>query len=91
VREGGAKEWEFVWNRYADGTATAAERAALLRAMGCTRQIWLLNRFLSLAFTEGSAVRKQDVPAVVSVVAANPVGRDVAFDFVRGSWDRIKE
>jgi len=44
VREGGAEEWEFVWKRYSNSSLPANERASLLRALGCTRKIWLLNR-----------------------------------------------
>lgn len=43
VSEGGLDEWLFVLDRFraADG---GRDRGGLLRALSCTRHIWLLNR-----------------------------------------------
>ena len=42
-----------------------------------------------MCLTEGSGVRKGDGVIVISNVALNSVGRDLAFDFVRDKWDKI--
>lgn len=46
-------------------------------------------RFLNWSLTEGSGIRKADGRSVISRVAINNVGRDLAFDFIRDKWDRV--
>ncbi len=46
-----------------------------------------ISRHLNRSVTEGSGLRLQDGGGVVSGVASNPHGRDLAFDFVRDNWD----
>ncbi len=66
------------------------DRGRLLSALGCTRHVWLLNRFMLLALEESEEgvgiVRKHEVGRAFSAVASSEVGRDVAFDFVRNNW-----
>ena len=42
-----------------------------------------------MSLTKGSGIRKQDAKIVISKIARNNVGRDLAFDFVRDNWDRV--
>ncbi len=51
----------------------------------------LYFRFLNYSITPGAGVRKQDSASVISIVANNAYGRDLAFDFVRSNWRNIKE
>ena len=44
-----------------------------------------------MAITPKSGIRKQDATRVISNVAYNIHGRDLAFDFVKQNWDRIKK
>ncbi len=44
------------------------------------------NRYLNRTLTDGSGLRRQDGGGVVSSVASNNHGRDLAFDFVRDKW-----
>ena len=41
--EGEEEEWQFGWNRY-QGSNVASEKADLLNALSCSKEIWLLNR-----------------------------------------------
>merc|ERR1719266_2538195 len=59
--------------------------------LSCTKEIWLLNRYLNKSLTEGSGIRKADGRSVISRVAINKNGRDLAFDFIRDKWDRVVE
>lgn len=43
VAHGGEKEWNFAWERFKK-TTVASERANLMSALACTRQVWLLQR-----------------------------------------------
>ena len=41
----------------------------LLDSLSCTREVWQLVRFLDMAITEGSGIRKQDGERVVTAVS----------------------
>uniref|UniRef100_A0A146LYB5 Aminopeptidase n=3 Tax=Lygus hesperus TaxID=30085 RepID=A0A146LYB5_LYGHE len=90
LREGGQAEWDFAWERYLNANV-GSEKALILQALGCTRETWILSRYLHRAITEGSGIRKQDTATVFSTVANNIIGRPLAFEFVRDNWQKIKE
>ena len=60
------------------------EKNRCLRALGCSADPDLLQR--TLEFSLGEEVRGQDTPLVVAGVAMNPLGRDMAWDFLRAKW-----
>ena len=41
----------------------------LLDSLSCSREVWQLERFLDMAITEGSGIRKQDGERVVTSVS----------------------
>ena len=43
IAAGGEAEWLFAWEQY-NKADVASEKITLLRAMGCTREVWLLSR-----------------------------------------------
>ena len=88
ISNGDEEEWDFAWERYLNSNV-ATEKRSLLSGLSCTKHIWLLNRFLNRSLTEGSGIRKQDGRSVISRVAINNVGRDLAFDFIRNYWDKV--
>merc|ERR1711874_456243 len=90
ISDGGEEEWDFAWKRYTASTV-ASEKSTLLSSLGCTKEVWLLNRYLNMSLTEGSGVRKQDGSLVMGSVARNTVGRDLAFDFIRDKWSVVKD
>ncbi|XP_024875821.1 aminopeptidase N isoform X2 [Temnothorax curvispinosus] len=90
IRVGGQSEWEFAWQRYR-GTNVGSEKDLLLQALACTREIWLLNRFLDWAITENSGIRKQDATRVFGSVANNIVGQPLTFDYFRNKWAHLRE
>jgi len=89
IADGGEKEWEFGWNRYTQ-SQVASEKSTILSSLGCTKEVWLLNRFLNMSLTENSGVRKQDGSSVIGGVARNTVGRYLAFDFIQDKWPKVK-
>ncbi|KAK4302667.1 hypothetical protein Pmani_025262 [Petrolisthes manimaculis] len=70
IAEGGEEEWNFAWHQYLEGNV-ASEKNRLLSAMGCTKHIWILSRYLEMAFSESSGIRKQDAFRVFGAVASN--------------------
>lgn len=89
VRTGGEKEWNFIWKRYLESNV-GSEKDLLLYALGCTRETWLLSRYLDWAVTEKSGIRKQDVTRVFGSVASNIIGQPLAFNYIRERWSRLK-
>ncbi|XP_042215803.1 aminopeptidase N-like isoform X2 [Homarus americanus] len=85
---GGEEEWEFAWDRYLKSNV-GSEKSRLLRAMGCTNKLWLLSRFLEIAFNTESGIRKQDSQLVFSSVAFNPIGRPLALTYLNNHWKKI--
>ena len=68
----------------------ASEKADILNNLGCTKEVWLLNRYLNMSLTADSGVRKQDGYKVLGGVGRKTIGRTLTWDFVRDNWDFIK-
>ena len=45
VYHGDEEEWDFGWDRY-QSSNVATEKDNLLGALGCSKELWILNRFL---------------------------------------------
>jgi len=90
IANGGEEEWDFAWKRY-ENSEVASEKATLLGSLSCTKEMWILNRFLNMTVTPDSGVRKQDGSKVIGGIAGSIIGRDIAFDFLREHWQLIKE
>ncbi|CAL4116388.1 unnamed protein product, partial [Meganyctiphanes norvegica] len=88
IRHGGELEWTFAWNQYLNSNSPG-EKIAIQTALGCTKKVWLLIRYLDMAFTAGSGVRKQDSAGVFTSVANNPIGQAIAWSYLRNNAKRI--
>ncbi|KAJ0069517.1 hypothetical protein NL108_008463 [Boleophthalmus pectinirostris] len=86
IAAGGVKEWEFAWKQFEKANAIEADK--LRSAMACTKEPWLLNRYLEYAITPGK-IRKQDGTSTIIYIANNVVGQALAWDFVRARWTYI--
>ncbi|XP_015184599.1 PREDICTED: aminopeptidase N isoform X1 [Polistes dominula] len=90
IRAGGQVEWDFAWQRYLN-TNVGSEKDLLLQALGCSREVWILSRYLDWAVTENSGIRKQDATRVFGSVARNVIGHPLAFNYLRNKWSRLLE
>ncbi|KAK8402122.1 hypothetical protein O3P69_001306 [Scylla paramamosain] len=88
ITAGKDKEWEFAWNQYLNSNV-GSETSRLLSALGCSREKWILSRYLEMAFTKDTGIRKQDAVMVFYSVASNTVGQDLAWTFLRDQWHDI--
>ena len=43
ISDGSNEEWDFAWKRY-ENSHVASEKSTILSALGCTKEVWLLNR-----------------------------------------------
>ena len=90
IAGGSEEEWDFAWARYLN-SQVASEKSTILSSLSCTKDVWLLNRYLNMSLTAHSGVRKQDGYKVLGGVGRNTIGRSLTWDFVRDNWDLIKE
>lgn len=47
IRTGGQDAWEFLWERYKKSNV-GNEQNVILSSLGCSREVWILNRFIVL-------------------------------------------
>ncbi|XP_074648583.1 aminopeptidase A-like [Tubulanus polymorphus] len=87
VKGGGQAEWDFMWQKYRT-TASPQEKNRLMSAMGYSTEVWILNRYLDRAM-DPDLVMDQDFFSVVTYVARNPVGLEVAWSWVQKHWDKF--
>jgi len=89
IAAGSEKEWDFAWDRYL-ASSVASEKSTILSSLSCSKEVWLLNRYLNMSLTADSGVRKQDGYKVMGGVGRKTIGRTLTWDFVRDNWDSIK-
>ncbi|XP_078097230.1 aminopeptidase N-like [Mustelus asterias] len=89
IAAGTEKEWDFAWGKL-QNTTIATEAAKLRSALSCTKQPWLLNRYLQYTL-DPTKIRKQDATSTIVSIASNVVGQPLAWDFVRAKWKYIFE
>ncbi|XP_034485827.1 aminopeptidase N [Drosophila innubila] len=87
IQYGTEFEWDFAFERYLK-TNIPAEKELLLSALGCSKEPWLLYRYLRRAVA-GQHIRKQDVFRVFAAVSTTVVGQEITFDYLRSNWKDI--
>uniref|UniRef100_A0A6Q2ZIH0 Aminopeptidase n=1 Tax=Esox lucius TaxID=8010 RepID=A0A6Q2ZIH0_ESOLU len=89
ISAGGEAEWEFGWNQF-NASTIATEADKLRYALACTKQPWLLNKYLEYSLNP-TKIRKQDATSTIVYIASNVVGQPLAWDFIRDRWQYIFE
>uniref|UniRef100_UPI0037E80433 aminopeptidase Ey-like n=1 Tax=Semicossyphus pulcher TaxID=241346 RepID=UPI0037E80433 len=87
IAAGGVKEWDFAWSMFKKATI-ASEAEKLMSALACTKQPWLLNRYLDYCL-DPKKIRKQDATSTIVSIAGNIVGQPLAWNFIRSNWEHI--
>ncbi|XP_053689717.1 aminopeptidase N [Sabethes cyaneus] len=90
IKYGDQAEWEFAWERFRK-TTVSSEKETLLSALGCSRETWILTRFLEYSMTDEFGIRKQDVFRVFLAISNNVIGQPIAFSYIRNNWKKMKE
>ncbi|XP_039289965.1 aminopeptidase N isoform X2 [Nilaparvata lugens] len=90
IQVGGQMEWDFAWQRFLKANV-GSEKNLLLNAMGCSREPWILSRYINWAVSPDSGIRKQDAPTVFAALSGNVIGQSLAFNFLRENWPSLKE
>jgi len=73
VKHGFDSDWEFLWTRYKKSNV-AAEKRTILTALGCSREVWLLQRYMEMIFDAKEGIRKGDSKWAFQAVAKTEVG-----------------
>jgi len=88
VGNGDVSHWDFLWQRYMNSN-NANEKVNIMNALACSKEIWILERYLEMAINEESGVRKQDGYRVIVGVSRNIAGRYLAWNWIRQNWGEL--
>ncbi|XP_033978205.1 endoplasmic reticulum aminopeptidase 2 [Trematomus bernacchii] len=86
----GAQEdhgWASLLHTY-NISSSAAQQGKILFALTCSRDTNKLHRLLELGL-EGKVIRSQDLSSLIFMVARNPQGHRLAWNFVKKNWDTL--
>lgn len=83
-------EWEFLYERFLKASVSS-EKEIILSALGCSREPWILRRYLERSMSDKHGIRKQDVFRVFAAISTNIIGQPITFDFIRDNWKRMKD
>ncbi|XP_012619157.2 aminopeptidase Q [Microcebus murinus] len=85
---GSDKEWDFLLNIYTN-TTEEEERIHLAYAMSCSKDPWILLRYMEYAIST-SAITFNGTN-IIEIVAASEVGQYIAKDFLVNNWQAVDE
>jgi len=88
IAKGTQTHWDFLWERFV-ASNNGNEKNDILSALGCSEEIWILEKYLEMALDETSGVRKQDGYRVITGVAHNTAGRYLTWNWVRQNWGKL--
>lgn len=87
IKHGREKEWNFLWKQYLRSNV-ASEKSMIIGSLACSRQVWLLARYLDWSLNATSGVRKQDSFLLFGSVARSDSGFELAKTFL---YEKINE
>ncbi|XP_037943344.1 aminopeptidase N-like [Teleopsis dalmanni] len=90
LAEGSFQEWYFAYKQYKRSTS-ASEKEQILTSLGCTTKPWLLSKYLNMTINPTSGILKQDGARAFRSVAKNPIGYEIAFDFLQTNIKEIAD
>uniref|UniRef100_H9GDI5 Aminopeptidase n=1 Tax=Anolis carolinensis TaxID=28377 RepID=H9GDI5_ANOCA len=88
VRMGSDKEWDFLWERQKQNVTEFDEEYHILSSLPCTKEPWLLQRFLQSIINE-STIEFFYVRHGIGKVAKNEVGHRIAWKFITDNWEYL--
>ncbi|XP_016007055.1 aminopeptidase N [Rousettus aegyptiacus] len=87
IAQGGEDEWNFAWGQFQN--ATLVNEADKLRtALACSKEVWILNRYLSYTLNP-DLIRKQDATSTIISISSNVIGQSLAWDFIQSNWKKL--
>jgi len=90
VKDGGEEAWNFLWERYRNSNL-GTEKSLILGALSCSKETWILNRYLDWSIDEQSGIRRQDSSIVFGSVARSDMGYYLANKFFERNIKKIHD
>lgn len=87
IRHGDDELWNFAWDQY-QNSSDAAENVKLLYGMSCSKQPWILSRYLERTLDKDQ-IRRQDATRAMSYIAKNSIGKYIAWSFFQNNYNTI--
>uniref|UniRef100_A0A673LTD6 Aminopeptidase n=1 Tax=Sinocyclocheilus rhinocerous TaxID=307959 RepID=A0A673LTD6_9TELE len=81
--------WAFLLEKYGVSMCET-EKSKFLSALASSKDSEKLSRLLQLGM-DGTLIKTQNVPSLIYMVARNPVGHFLAWDFVKKHWNELVE
>ncbi|XP_038625816.1 aminopeptidase Q [Tachyglossus aculeatus] len=88
IAMGNYRHWEFLWNMYTSD-AMEEEQNLLLSALSCSREPWILNRYLHYSLNQ--SLIETNETNIIELVAATEVGWHIAKEFLLTNWKAVNE
>nr|XP_056704639.1 aminopeptidase Q [Euleptes europaea] len=90
IQMGSDKEWDFAWKMYNSNDSEINYKYEILPALTCTREPWILQRYLQYTLND-SIISPDQVSEVIVSVAATEVGHRIAWNFLTENWLVLNE
>ncbi|XP_069818787.1 aminopeptidase Q [Dendropsophus ebraccatus] len=88
IAEGGEKEWDFAWNYHNKSESEDPyELAFLKQGLSCTREPWLLYRYLKDSMSSDS----HNMLEILLHMFKSDIGRHIAWDFLKENWHHLND
>uniref|UniRef100_A0A8D0HNN1 Aminopeptidase n=1 Tax=Sphenodon punctatus TaxID=8508 RepID=A0A8D0HNN1_SPHPU len=87
IATGGQEAWDFAWEMFVNATVVS-EADKIRGALACSRETWILNRYLQYTLNS-TKIRRQDATSTINSIARNVVGQSLTWDFVRAEWKTL--
>ncbi|XP_039490659.1 aminopeptidase Ey-like [Drosophila santomea] len=81
IREGSEEDWDFLWSRI-EKSNVGSEKQTIIGSLGCSKEVWILQRFLERAFDPKGAIRKQDSLLSFQAVVSGEQGFPLAKNYL---------
>jgi len=86
--DAGDEQWTKVHDVY-KATTVPQEKKKLRYAMAMPKTPWILKRYIEYARNEDQGFKSQDYFGIMELIADNPVGLPIAWDYIKSHWEEI--
>ncbi|XP_019622204.1 PREDICTED: aminopeptidase N-like [Branchiostoma belcheri] len=88
IAAGDQNVWWHVWKQSNSSAISAQERQIFLCGLAASQQEWVLWRYLHFIFEE-KGITVQEASLIFQCVTQTKVGRETAWKFVQGNWEKL--
>ncbi|XP_062984478.1 aminopeptidase Q-like [Elgaria multicarinata webbii] len=86
VQMGSDKEWDLAWKMFKQNDTK--EKYSIFSALSCTREPWLIQRFLQYILND-TVISSSLVTKAIRDVARSEFGHRIAWKFVTENWSQL--